>query len=163
MDTKLKLLENTRRFRRSKRGVITNLYQKLKTRHRTDFTLEWLHLFADCKKFDRLFKEWVRSEYKKEFKPSLDRISNKGVYSENNVQWLSWSENRYKQSMERRSRKGAVLQMQGSKVIKKFKSQREAVMKTGICQGNMSSVLSGKRRTAGGYNWKFESELLEAT
>jgi hypothetical protein len=63
--------------------------------------------------------------------------------------------------MERRCRKGAVLQMQGVKIIQKFKSQRQAVIDTGISQSNMSSCLNGKRQTAGGYNWIYENpELL---
>jgi hypothetical protein len=53
--------------------------------------------------------------------------------------------------MERRSRKGKVFQMLGDKVVKIFKSQREAVLLTGISQGNMSEVLNNRRQTAGGY------------
>jgi hypothetical protein len=133
----------------------------MKGRNVVDFDLEWLHDFAKCSKFDRLYDEWVKSGYIKEFKPSIDRISNKKGYWFDNVQWLTWSENRYKQTMERRCRKGAVLQMQGVKIIQKFKSQRQAVIDTGISQSNMSSCLNGKRQTAGGYNWIYENpELL---
>ena len=127
-----------------------------------DFDREWLSEFSQCKKFDRLYDEWVRSDYKKEFKPSLDRILCKKGYLVNNVQWLSWSENRYKQTMERRCRKGPVIQKQGDKVIKIHISQRKAVMDTGITQSNMSSCLNGKRQTAGGYNWEFQHpELMD--
>ncbi len=151
-----KLLENTARFRKTKRGVVTNLFQKLKGRNVVEFTLEYLHEFADCRKFDRLFNEWVKSGYDKQFKPSIDRISNKKGYLKNNIQWFTWAENRFKQTMERRSRKGAVLQLMGDKVIARFESQRIAVIKTGISQGNMSTVLNGKRNTCGGYKFKFE-------
>ncbi|MEE8299485.1 MAG: hypothetical protein V3R67_08925 [Thermodesulfobacteriota bacterium] len=139
---------------------MTNLYHKFKVRSTVDFDLSWLHEFAKCKKFDRLFSEWEKSGYRKEFKPSIDRILNSKGYEKKNVQWLTWSENRYKQTMERRCRKGPVIQMQGDKVIKRYKSQRYAVMETGLSQSNMSSCLNGKRVTCGGYNWVFEREVI---
>lgn len=159
-----RLLENTRRFRKTKRGVVTNLYSKMKSRHPVGFDLEWLHDFAECKRFDRIFNEWVKSGYRKEFKPTIDRILNKKGYEKKNVQWLTWSENRYKQTMERRCRKGPVIQMQGDKVIKVHKSQRQAVIDTGIAQSGISMCLCEARHTAGGYNWIYESpELLEGS
>lgn len=162
MKTELRLLENTRKWRKTKRGLITNLYSKMKSRNEVGFSLEWLHEFADCKKFNRLFDEWERSNYKKEYKPGIDRILNKKGYTKKNIQWLSWSENRYKQNMERRTRKGPVCQMQGDKIIKIFKSQRQAVIDTGIPQANISACLNGKRQTAAGYRWKYENpNLLE--
>jgi hypothetical protein len=134
----------------------------MKSRNYVEFDLAWLQEFSKCKKFDRLFNEWEKSGHRKEFKPSIDRISNKKGYEKKNVQWLSWSENRYKQTMERRVRKGPVLQMQGDKLIKKHKSQRQAVIDTGISQGNMSACLNGLRATAGGYNWIYENpDLLD--
>ena len=162
MHTNLRLLENTRRWRKTRRGVITNLFSKLKERNIVEFNLGWLHEFADCKKFERLFIEREKSGYRKEFKPSLDRISNKSGYLKKNVHWLTWAENRYKQTMERRCRKGRVIQMQGDKVIKIHRSQRRAVIDTGISQGCMSECLNKKRQTAGGYNWLYENpELLK--
>ena len=152
-----KLLENTARFRKTKRGVVTNIYHHLKVRNTVEFDLNYLHEFANSKKFDRLFIEWCKSNYDKQFKPTIDRISNKRGYMKNNIQWLSWSDNRFKQNMERRCRKGAVIQMMGDKVVNRFTSQREAVIKTNISQGNMSAVLNGKRSTCGGYKFIYLS------
>jgi hypothetical protein len=132
----------------------------MKTRHEVDFELEWLHEFALSKRFDRLFNEWVKSGYRKEFKPSIDRILNKKGYLKLNVQWLTWSENRYKQTMERRCRKGKVIQMQGDKVVKVHRSQRQAVIDTGISQSNISACLNGRRFTASGYNWVYQHPEL---
>lgn len=153
---KLKSVENVAKWRKTKRGVITNLYGKMRSRNGVSFDLEWLHVFSNCKKFDRLFVEWEKSGYDTQFKPSIDRISNKKGYEKNNIQWLTWSENRFKQSMERRSRKGKVNQIMGNKIIKTYKSQRDAVIKTGLSQSNISSCLNGKRIYCGGYRWKFE-------
>jgi hypothetical protein len=151
----MSLQENTARWRKTKRGVVTNLFNKMKTRHQVLFDLEYLHKFSECKKFNRLFSEWKKSNYNKQFKPSIDRISSRGVYSKRNIQWLTWAENRFKQTMERRSRKGTVAQMIGNKTVKIFSSQREAAAKTGLSQGNLSMAMTGKRELCGGYKWKF--------
>ena len=158
------ILENTRKWRKTKRGLITNLYQKLRYRHPVEFDLEWLHDFSKTKRFDRLFDEWVKSAYQKNKKPSLDRILNKKSYTKANVQWLTWAENRHKQTMERRTRKGRVIQMKVGAVVCVHRSQREAARSTGISQGNISTCLTGKRPLAGGFSWAYEnqhSELLE--
>lgn len=156
-----KLLANTRRYRKTKKGVLTNMYRHMVGRHNVDFTLQDFHdRFLVDKKFNRLFSEWKKNQYQKQFKPSLDRIDKNKSYSVGNTQMLTWAENRYKQTMERRTRKGAVLQLMGNKIIKRFISQRQAVLLTGISQGNMSSVLNGKRETAGGYKFIYESPDL---
>lgn len=127
----------------------------MKSRKPVSFSLEELHKFADCKKFDRLFNEWVKSNYKKEYKPSIDRINNKKDYTPNNIQWLSWKENRYKQSMERRNRKGKVGKFLNGTLIEIFSSQREAVKQTGIPQTNLSQALTGKIKTCRKFEWKY--------
>lgn len=133
----------------------------MKSRHEVDFSLEWLHGFSKVKKFERIFSEWIGSGYKKEGKPSLDRINHNKPYTKSNVQWLTWAENRFKQTMERRSRKGPVLQFKDGEIIARYTSQREAVRKTGLNQSLLSAVLNGKREHTGGYVFAYESpELL---
>ena len=78
-----------------------------------------------------------------------------------NIPILTWAENRYKQTMERRSRKGPVVQMLGNKIIKTYKSQRDAVLKTGLSQGDMSMAMNGKRNYCGGYKWRYIHENPE--
>jgi glutamate dehydrogenase/leucine dehydrogenase len=77
---------------------------------------------------------------------------------------LTWAENRYKQSMERRSRKGKVAQIMGNKIIRIFDSQREIVRELGISQGNLSAALNEKRNYCNSYKWKYidNPELLES-
>lgn len=58
-----------------------------------------------------------------------------------------------------------VAQIMGDKIIRIFKSQREAVLATGLSQGNMSMALRGNRSLCGGYKWKYihqHPELLTA-
>jgi hypothetical protein len=150
-----KITENTQKWRKTKRGLVTNLYHKMRSRHPVDFDLNYFHDFANCKKFDRLYNEWVKSNFCKQFKPSIDRISNKGIYSKENIQWLTWSENKFKQGMETRHKSPPVNQILGDKIIKTYKSQNDVVIKTGICQSNISDALNGKRKLCRGYKWEY--------
>lgn len=72
---------------------------------------------------------------------------------------ITWAENRHKQVMERRSRKGCVLQFLNGELVARYKSQKEAVLKTGISQGNMSEVLNGKRAHCNGFVFVYESNI----
>lgn len=151
-------VNHTKNYRKTKKGLVTNLYHKMKQRNTVDFELSFLHTFCQCKKFDRLFAEWVRSNYHKDFKPTIDRISNKKGYTVRNIQWMSWRDNRYKQTMERRRRKQKVLQTTlNGEFIKIHFSQREACKRTGLSQGNISLVLSGKRNHCNNQVFKYVS------
>ena len=157
---KLQLLKNTQKFRETPKGVLTNMYHKMKSRREVEFTLNEFHeRFLDDKKFLRLHKEWIESGKNKLKKPSLDRISNKKDYTVNNTHMITWAENRNKQVMECRSRKGAVIQYLNGEEIARFRSQKEAANKTGLSQGNLSMHMSGKRQHVSGFTFKFESEV----
>ena len=160
---KSKLLENTQRFRETPKGVLTNMYHRMKSRREVEFTLKDFHdRFLSDKKFLRLHKEWIDSGRNKMKKPSLDRISNKRGYTVQNTHMLTWAENRHKQVMERRSRKGRVIQYLNGEEIAIYKSQREAVLKTGVSQGNLSEHMNGKRNHVEGFTFKFEAEVIES-
>ena len=158
---KSKLLKNTQKFRETPKGVLTNMYHKMKGRNVVDFSLQEFHdRFLNDKTFMRLFNEWINSGKDKMKKPSLDRILNKLHYTVRNTHMITWAENRHKQVMERRSRKGSVVQYLNGEQIAIYRSQREAVLKTGISQGNLSEHMNGKRRHVEGFTFKFESEII---
>ena len=78
----MKLLENTRRYRKTPKGVLTNMYSHMKDRHSVQFTLKEFHKrFLTDRKFKRLFKEWENSSYDKQLKPSLDRTDPRKPYT----------------------------------------------------------------------------------
>lgn len=167
MKTNTKLLENTRKYRKTPRGVLTNIYNHMKNRHITIMSLSgFQEVYLNDKKFLRLFSEWKKSGYNKQLKPSVDRIDSRGVYSFDNISMMTWAENRFKQSATdgKRGRKPAVLQYLGDKLIKRFPSQRHVVKELGISQGNLSSVLNGKRKYVSGYKFIYSNpELLKQT
>lgn len=49
-----------------------------------------------------------------------------------------------------------VLQIKENKIIAKFYGTNEACRQTGINFTNISAVCRGKRKTAGGYEWKYK-------
>lgn len=149
------------KYRQSPKGLLTNLYHKMKTRHTVEFSLEWFHLkFLEDKLFIRIYNEWVKSGFDKMKKPSIDRINRKYPYSIKNIQWKTWAENRFKQSMERRIRKGKVCKILNGVILEVFSCQKEAIKACGISQGNLSSCLNDVRPTTGGFEWKYYSEVI---
>lgn len=156
----------TKIYRRSPKGVLTNMYDHMRRRHPVAFSLiEFHERFLSDKKFLRLHSEWVKSGYQKERCPSLDRINCKLPYTVANTQMMTWGENRFKQTMERRSRKGPVLHIHNGAVVARYKSQKEAVQANGLSQGLVSAVLTGKKISTKGFVFVYEQspELLGET
>jgi hypothetical protein len=165
MKTQSQLLKNTQKFRKTPKGVLTNMYDHMRTRHKVDFSLQEFHnMYLNNNEFLKLFKAWEKSGYNLQLKPSLDRTNPRKHYSFCNTTMMTWAENRLKQANYdgKLGRKPAVLQMLGDKVIQKYPCQRVAVLKTGLSQGCMSMVLNGKRKTVGGYRFMYQNaELIQ--
>lgn len=162
--TRSRLLANTRRYRKTAKGVLTNSYSHQRSRRHVEYSLAEFHEKAFCSnRFQRLYAEWVKSGYQHHLIPTVDRINSKKGYTLDNIQFLTWEDNRYKQRMERRSRKGVVIQLKDGVEVARFKSQKEAVKKTGFNQSLISAVLNGRRNNTGGYQFIYENpELLKS-
>ena len=80
---------------------------------------------------------------------------NKSNNNVNNLEWCSYEYNnnygtRVKRSAEKRSKAVYCIELNRT-----FKSQTDAAKELGISQGNISSCLTGKIKTTGGYHFKF--------
>ena len=163
METNMKSLKNTQKYRKTAKGVLTNMYQHMKRKYKVLFTLEEFHgRFLRDSKFLYLVSEWKKNKFDKQDKPSRDRKDCRKPYTVENTQMLTWAENRFKASAldGKLGRKPPVLQLMGGKVIKRFLSQRHVVKELGLSQGDLSMVLNGKRKTVSGYRFVYEDSNL---
>ena len=94
---------------RTVHGVFVILYnsQKYSSKRRRhnppDYTCKDLERwFSHSKKFKRLYEAWVRSSYKKELKPSIDRLDWRKPYTKDNIQLMTWGENKEKGVKEKK-------------------------------------------------------------
>ena len=103
-------------------------------------------------------------KYSEAEKPSVDRINPLVGYEFDNMQWLSWNENYYKGISEvAKKKEKPVFMYKDGIYIGKFKSISDAQYFLGMkSNGNISSVLSGKRNSTHGYYFEYTNpELLE--
>lgn len=80
---------------------------KVISRHRREFVddnkyIEYLDRFYFCSQFNRVYDKWIESGRNKWFMPSIDHInpvSNGGRCDLDNIQFITWFENRAKAEM----------------------------------------------------------------
>lgn len=167
MKTPKSLLENTREFRRTPKGVLTNLYHKMKERNKKnnrgelEFSLKDFHdKYLNNENFLKIYQNWVDSMYIAYEKPSIDRENPDEGYVIDNLQMMTWKENRRKGDIENSNRITTAIVMcdfDGT-VIKEFESVKQAVVETGLSQGNIVMCCQGKRNHTGGYVFKYRGD-----
>lgn len=112
-------------------------------------------------KFHVLYDNRVKSWYKKELVPSMDRLDDYKGYSFENIQITTWGENDKRAKNDRRNgintkiSKGVIRIDRLTWDITEFYSIRHASRVNLIMHSNISMCCSGKRKTAWGYKWKF--------
>lgn len=157
------ILNATRRYRRTVKGLLTNSYHKQIERCKKNgrelpsYSLRELQdKFLNNKQFLKIYDNWVKSGYKYYDKPSIDRIDNTKSYTLDNLQILSWRQNRRKGDIESSHLTTQVIQcdMDGS-TLAIYESIKEAVKRTGCHQGLISACCQGTRTHTGGYKWKY--------
>ena len=160
-------LANTQAYRRTKLGVLTNAYNKQIERCKkynrdipTYSLKEFQDKFWNDNKFNSIYWAWVEGGFKKEIKPSFDRIDATKSYSFNNIQILTWQENREKGDKEKINIYTTALNMydiQGN-FIKSFNSTKDAVRETGINQSLITGCCRGKYSRAKDYVFKYRGD-----
>ena len=110
-----------------------------------------------------LHRNWVKSDYDSDLKPSIDRINHKKRYSLNNIQVMTWRENFEKGIAESDSsvkrKKVEQLTLKGV-YIKTFASIKTAQKSLKLMKADtgISQVCNGRRKSCGGFKWKFSDE-----
>jgi len=108
--------------------------------------------------FHVLYDNYKRLDFQSKYKPSVDRKSNKLSYTMDNIQLMTWGENRAKDNEEKKiyKRKAVCQYTKAGIFVAEYISIKEATSITKIHQ--ISRCCLGERRTAGGYTWKFKKE-----
>ena len=116
-----------------------------------------------------LFKEWKDNDFIIDLIPSIDRIDCMKPYSFDNMQLLTWKQNKEKyNNIERQKhklddceymicktrRKVQQLDMDGN-FIKEFISMSEAARQTNSIASCICECCQGKRKSTKGYRWKY--------
>jgi hypothetical protein len=115
--------------------------------------------------FEDLFVDWKISDYNSWKIPSVDRIDNNIHYTLDNIQLMTWEENRLKQSEDLKSGnlihgdkpQKAVI---GTNIITgetiEFVSASQAGRILGCNRRNIQANCTNKRANAFGYIWKYK-------
>jgi hypothetical protein len=90
-------------YGKTEKGVLRVIY-KTQKRHNAlrghgslPYTKEDLSKWMNANGFKKLYTDWVISNYKKDNKPSVDRINDFMGYSLSNITLVTWRDNREKQ------------------------------------------------------------------
>jgi len=157
--------------RRTVRGVVYKIYshQKLHSKDRGDilpnYTKEELFIWATNQDlFYVLYNNWIKGNYTKELVPSFDRLDDYKPYTLDNLQLMTWAENKKKGEKDKinginnkQSRAVVGTHKETNKILK-FHSMMEASRITGTYVSNISKNCSGKLKSANGYIWSYKTE-----
>lgn len=93
----------------------------------------------------------------------MDRIDCLLGYTFDNMQVITAQENRKKGDEEKIILWGKPVHQVSlsGNVVAKYPNIKKAMEMTGINRNNISSVLHGKRKTAGGYKWEIIGNIYE--
>jgi len=80
------------RCKRNKNGVFKKSVDGSTPPSKEDW-LSWCYTKKNYTKFMSMYNKWVASGFVRKLTPSIDRVNNSGVYTINNLQWLTLSEN----------------------------------------------------------------------
>ena len=159
------------KYVRTIQGVVVKLYNhqiensKKRSHELPSYSEQELYEWLNSQDlFHKLFNEWVSCEYDTNKKPSVDRKDDYKPYSFDNIQIMTWEQNRNKYYSDRRNginNKGnkTVLQYDLNGVfIEEYISIAQAKRETGVSNSVISKCCKGEYKTAGSYIWKYKCD-----
>ena len=112
---------------------------------------QWLRIHP---KMQTLWSTWIESKYNTKLRPSVDRLDDSKGYSLDNIQLMTWDENRSKGGRL----KTKIVNMYDTHgyFIRQYPSGRAAARALGKKEsGGISMCCRGTAQLAYGYMWQF--------
>jgi hypothetical protein len=154
-------------YQHSLKGVLTLSYHKQVERskkkgmHLPTYTVKELHArFLNDPKYLELFKQWEMNGFNIYDRPSIDRINPDLGYTMENIQIMTWRENRAKGDIEnarRRSTAVVMLDLDGNEIAQ-FESIQQAASATKIDRTSISRCCRGIEQKVKGCTFRYRGD-----
>jgi len=155
-------------YNRTVEGLVRDIYggQRSSSRHRKHpmpsyskkELISWLYENG----LEALYKAWVASGYKKSLRPSTDRLDSLKPYTFDNMELVTWEENKRRGYEDvtngvgaggKRCRPVTQYTLEGG-FVAEYPSVHAAARAIGINRANISAVANGRAKAAGEFLWK---------
>ena len=159
------------KYHKSRNGVISRLYSRQKSNAKKrkmdmpSYTKKEFEEWLLTTLFDELFNMWVDSNYDTKVKPSVNRIDDLRSYSLDNIEIITWGENRSSSHLDRKMGRGRSGLSRCKKVIQydmnmnylnEFDSQSIASKQTGSNQVSISKCCRKILNHTNGFRFTFK-------
>ena len=157
-------------YKRSADGLIASIYggqrnrSKKKNYPMPEYTMQELKKWAfDQKLFYLLYNNWTKSNFNKNLTPSIDRKDDLKPYIFDNIQLMTWKENKDKGDKSHKKgifvagwRNKKVRQLTKDNIfVKEYVSVNEAARKVKVSASKISACCLNKQKTSAGFIWEF--------
>jgi len=154
--------------RKTKIGLVSRIYDSQKTRCKKKgfemptYSISELRKYIfSCENFDNLHEKWKKSGYKRNLKPSIDRIDDNKSYTLDNIQLMSWEDNRKKSFLDimngnNRKTSIAIVRIDNEGNCKDYYSTKQACRENDANCGAIWAVCNNRKKTHKGFIWKYK-------
>lgn len=162
-----------RKYDKTKKGIVTKIFghqiersakkEKIYVSYTKQELTEWM---MEQTIFHTLFDVWTNSGHIKELKPSVDRIDDMLGYSLDNIQLMTFIENKTKghESCKKaivssgKKHRRVIRVSEDGDVLGSYISINEASRITGVGSGNIASCVNINKcqHKAGGFIWRYD-------
>jgi hypothetical protein len=156
-------------YNRTRQGLCYTLYydqcRNSKQRGHNNPKYDKVELFewiTSQSNFETIYNDWVKSNYESDLRPSCDRLDNSIGYSFDNIELITWKENKLRANLDVIDCKIMLNQTKvyqystSGRFIKLHNSIADACRKDeSLDQRNITACCQGKIPTAYGYKWSY--------